>query len=76
MSEEEELRFEDLVGRLETIVERMEDEGLPLEEALEAYQQGVQLARLGHQRLDAAERRLEELTARGERIERKPDDET
>jgi len=76
MSEEEELRFEDLVGRLEAIVERMEDEGLPLEEALEAYQQGVQLARLGHQRLDAAERRLEELTARGDRVECEPDEGT
>ncbi|MEM1025897.1 MAG: exodeoxyribonuclease VII small subunit [Myxococcota bacterium] len=74
MTEAEELRFEELVERLERIVEQMEDEGLPLEEALAVYQEGVKLARLGHQRLDAAERRLEELTARGERVERSPQD--
>jgi exodeoxyribonuclease VII small subunit len=58
--------FESMVERLEALVERLENEELPLEDALAAYQEGVRLARAGHARLDAAERRLREL--RGESL--------
>ncbi|MGF1511983.1 MAG: exodeoxyribonuclease VII small subunit [Myxococcota bacterium] len=60
--------FEELVRQLEAIVDRLEREDLPLEEALEAYQEGVRLARLGHHRLDDAERRLEQLSSQGKLV--------
>ena len=53
--------FEDEVRRLGEIVERMESGELPLEESLTLFEQGVLLARQAQARLDAAERRVEEL---------------
>ncbi|MGF1465031.1 MAG: exodeoxyribonuclease VII small subunit [Sandaracinaceae bacterium] len=53
--------FEELLGRLEGVVERLEGGDLPLEEALAAFEEGVRLSRAGAQRLDEAERRVEEL---------------
>lgn len=57
--------FETLVERLENIVESLESDELTLEEALEAYQKGVALAKEGHTRLADAERKIEELTRAG-----------
>ncbi len=62
----EDLSFEALMEQLESIVARLEDGDLSLEEALEAYQQGVNLAKSGHQRLAAAERRIEEVARGGQ----------
>lgn len=59
--------FETLMKRLEAVVARLEEDDLPLEQAIEAYEAGVGLVRLGHARLEEAERRLEELTAQGTR---------
>lgn len=58
--------FEQLIQRLEAIVDRLESNNLPLEEAIEAYQAGVLLAKEGHGRLADAERRIEEVTRAGE----------
>ncbi len=52
-------RYEEIVGRLSQIVERLEGGGLSLEEAVTAFEQGIKLARAGAARLDAAERRVE-----------------
>lgn len=52
--------------RLEAIVERLEATDLSLEEAIDAYQTGVSLAKEGHTRLAEAERRIEEVTRSGE----------
>lgn len=57
----EDLPFEALVEALEATVNRLEGDQLSLDEALATYQRGVELARLGHARLQTAERRLEEL---------------
>ena len=62
---EEKLHFEDLMTRLEKIVARLESSNLPLEDALQAYQEGVALAKDGHERLAQAERKIEELTQTG-----------
>jgi exodeoxyribonuclease VII small subunit len=79
MSTPDDVPFEELVQRLEALVERLEGKELPLEDALAAYQEGVELARLGHHRLEAAERRLEELSGDGKLVERaatvEPEDE-
>lgn len=53
--------FEASAERLEAIVERLESGELPLEEALQLFEEGVKVARVAQARLDAAEKRVEEL---------------
>jgi exodeoxyribonuclease VII small subunit len=61
-SQDERPSFEQLLKKLESIVARLESSDLPIEEAIDAYQSGVLLAKEGHQRLAEAERRIEEVT--------------
>ena len=61
MSEKEPERFEDVVGALETLVTQLEAGQFPLDEALQIYERGVALARMGNTLLEGAERRVEEL---------------
>ena len=53
--------FEDSVRRLGEIVEKLEAGDLPLEESLALFEQGIRLSRDAQARLDAAERRVEQL---------------
>ncbi|MBF0626096.1 MAG: exodeoxyribonuclease VII small subunit [Magnetococcales bacterium] len=54
--------FEESLGRLEALVQRLERENLPLEEGLRAFEEGITLARQCQARLDAAERTIELLS--------------
>ena len=58
-SDEEALSFEQILERLEGVVETLEQGDTPLEQALSAFERGVSLARQGSRRLDEAERRVE-----------------
>jgi exodeoxyribonuclease VII small subunit len=58
--------FEGAIAELESIVKKLEDGELPLEQSLALYERGVQLSRFCHARLEDAERRIEILTDRGE----------
>lgn len=51
--------FETALQELEQIVTRLESGDLPLEEALTAFEKGVQLARQGQQTLQQAEQRVQ-----------------
>jgi exodeoxyribonuclease VII small subunit len=51
--------FETSLAELEQIVTRLESGELPLEESLQAFEQGIQLARLGQQKLLQAEQRIQ-----------------
>ncbi len=53
--------FEDMYRRLEEIAARLEAGGLGLEEALALYEEGMRLARLCHEILDAAQLRINRL---------------
>jgi exodeoxyribonuclease VII small subunit len=53
-----ELPFEDAIRELESIVDAMESGDLPLEESLKRYQRGVELVKLAHERLKAAEQQV------------------
>lgn len=53
--------FETALAQLESLVARMEDGDLPLEQSLAAYQQGVALARLCQSLLDKAEEQVKVL---------------
>jgi len=63
-NEDGELGFDQVVVQLREVVDRLEQGNLSLEEALRAYEDGVGLARRGHELLDAAEKRVE-LLVRG-----------
>jgi exodeoxyribonuclease VII small subunit len=53
--------FEEILNRLNTVVERLESGDMPLEDSLSLFEEGVRLSRLGAIRLDEAERRVERL---------------
>jgi exodeoxyribonuclease VII small subunit len=53
--------FEESARRLSQIVAELEGGDLPLERSLALFEEGVRLARAAQERLDQAERRVEEL---------------
>ena len=58
--------FEAAIAELESIVKKLEEGDLPLDQSLALYERGVQLSRFCHARLEDAERRIEILNERGE----------
>ena len=58
--------FEAAIAELESIVKKLEEGDLALEQSLALYERGVQLSRFCHARLEEAERRIEILNERGE----------
>lgn len=57
--------FEESLKRLEEIVAAMESGSLPLDQALERYEEGIRLARFCARTLDDAEKRIEILAKGG-----------
>ncbi len=68
----DELSFEDALGRLETLVDRLEQGDLELEEALTSFERGVALTRRCAGQLEDAERRIEILVKEGEKLLTRP----
>ena len=62
------LPFEEALKKLETIVDAMESEDLPLETLLAKYEEGTRLARICQEKLAEAELKIQQLekTAAGE----------
>ena len=56
-----ELPFEEALQRLESIVEAMESQDLPLEKLLQQYEEGTKIAAHCQKKLSQAELRLQEL---------------
>ena len=56
-----ELSFEKALAELEKIVARMESAELSLEEALATHKRGLELARLCHKQLEAAQQQVKVL---------------
>jgi exodeoxyribonuclease VII small subunit len=57
------LGIDAVLDRLESVVRDLEGGELPIERALERFEQGVHLARRGNQMLDRVEQRVEMLLA-------------
>lgn len=66
--------FEASLTELETIVDRLEEGDLPLEEALAAFEAGVALTRSCARQLEAAERKVEILMRDGAKWVTRPFD--
>jgi len=58
-SKEQANSFEHSLNELETIVARLESGELPLEDALNEFERGIQLARQSQQKLQQAEQRVQ-----------------
>lgn len=58
-STEQSVSFENSLSELENIVTRLESGELPLEDALNEFERGVQLARQGQHKLQQAEQRVQ-----------------
>jgi len=54
--------FEKNLDRLDAIVRQLEEADLPLEKALQLYEEGMRLSEICHKQLEEAEGRVEILT--------------
>ncbi len=55
------LDFEQAMARLEEVVRGLEAGDVPLEASLEAFEEGMSLVRVLHERLDGVQQKIEEL---------------
>ena len=56
--------FESALSQLESIVARLEDGDLPLEESLKLFEEGMRLSRFCNQKLNEAQKKVEVLLKR------------
>ncbi|MBA2542510.1 MAG: exodeoxyribonuclease VII small subunit [Deltaproteobacteria bacterium] len=68
------LGFDQVIGRLREVVQRLESGELTLEQSLDVYEEGVQLARKGQHLLATAEKRVEILVSASGGVEVAPFD--
>ncbi len=71
---EPDLGFDQVIGRLREVVQRLESGELTLEQSLDVYEEGVQLARKGQHLLATAEKRVEILVSASGGVEVAPFD--
>ena len=55
------LSFEDAIKKLSEIVQKLEKGDLSLEESLRLFEEGVRLSRISQERLEVAQKKVEEL---------------
>lgn len=67
-----ELSFEQALERLETIVEKLESGNVPLELAIDLFQEGMKLAKRCHIKLDNIEQKIEVLLEKDGELIKKP----
>ncbi len=59
MSKKKSEQFEEALKKLEVIVEKMEKGSLPLEEAMEAFSEGIRLVEFCNRKLEEAESKIQ-----------------
>jgi exodeoxyribonuclease VII small subunit len=65
-------RFDEILLRLRSLVERLEGGNLPLEDGLLCFEEGMTLCRRGSDILDGAERKVEVLLGNGKETRTAP----
>lgn len=68
----EELSFEQAMDRLEDIVARLENGDVPLETAIELFQEGMRLSQLCGGKLEQVEQKIELLLETEQGFQKKP----
>lgn len=69
---EQEIGFEQAMDQLESIVAKLESGDVPLEQAIELFQEGMRLSRLCSQKLESVERKIEMLLEEDGQTVKKP----
>jgi len=64
-------KFEDALEKLEDIVKRMEAGGIPLDEAMRSFEEGIKLIRFCSGKLEEIERRVEMLLGKEDSLQLK-----
>ncbi|MDF2922012.1 MAG: xseB [Paenibacillaceae bacterium] len=64
--------FETAIEQLEIIVARLENGDVPLEQAIELFQQGMRLSQLCSRKLEQVERKIEMLVEENGTLAKKP----
>jgi len=67
-----EISFEEAMAQLERIVEQLEDGDVPLEKAIDLFQQGMKLSQMCSQKLEQVEQKIEMIVEEGGELKRKP----
>jgi exodeoxyribonuclease VII small subunit len=69
---EREVGFEQAMEQLETIVAKLESGDVPLEQAIELFQEGMRLSRICSKKLESVERKIEMLLEEDGQTVKKP----
>ncbi|KAA9007474.1 exodeoxyribonuclease VII small subunit [Paenibacillus spiritus] len=72
MAKEAELGFEEAMDKLELIVRELEHGDVPLEKAIDLFQQGMQLSQLCGAKLEQVERKIEMIVEEDGELRKKP----
>ncbi|WP_314585272.1 exodeoxyribonuclease VII small subunit [Paenibacillus terrigena] len=64
--------FEEAIQKLELIVEELESGDVPLEKAIELFQEGMMMSQLCGQKLEQVERKIEALVEENGEFRKKP----
>lgn len=71
-TEQQELSFEQAMDKLDSLVARLESGDVPLEQAIELYQEAMKLSQLCGQKLAQVERKIEMLVESDDGLTTKP----
>lgn len=69
---EEELTFEEAMAQLEVIVKQLENGDVPLEKAIQLFQEGMNLSKICHDKLQQVEQQVQLLLEEEGKIVEKP----
>jgi exodeoxyribonuclease VII small subunit len=64
--------FEEAMDKLEQIVQQLESGDVPLEQAIELFQEGMKLSQMCGQKLEVVERKIEMLVEENGELTKKP----
>jgi len=67
-----ELKFEEMMKKLEEIVSELDSGNMPLEESLKRYEEGVKLIQVCRKRLDETKRKVEVLIKKDGKVTTEP----
>ncbi|ANE48066.1 exodeoxyribonuclease VII small subunit [Paenibacillus swuensis] len=71
-NKEEAIGFEEAMEKLEDIVSRLESGDVPLEQAIELFQEGMKLSQVCGSKLEQVERKIETLMEENGSLTKKP----
>lgn len=64
--------FEEAMEKLENIVDQLEAGEIPLEKAIQLFQEGMELSKLCHQKLESVEEKIQVLMEENGELVKKP----